>query len=503
MRHYGGRLFIAATLFLTVIHSGVQAASLYESVNGILHDDPDILDTIYQRDINYRELDAVRAEYLPTVDLSMGTGSETITQTPAVSFDEKSVPRTDLSLSLKLNIFKGFESLHKFRKQKHRLRASGFKLDEQKELVALDVTEAYINVLKDRANLRFSRQSIAHHEHIYNQIKEKVDAGFARRSELEQVLGRLSMVKTNHIILENNFIQSLIILEGMLGEKVDPDTLTTPEHAVTLPASLRVAADAAFGNHPSLKVARINIDAGQSDYRAQLSEYYPSVDLELTRANNENVGGIEMETESTSAMVMLNYNLFNGLASRTRIQEKKIEVLRMENEQRRVERDLFERLSLAWTAHVFLKDQIKELEEHRYYANATYEAYQKEFNLGRRDLLDLLNAQNEQNDAEKRLSAAKFDNLFSQYRILEGMGLLVEHFEQYRTPGGLQKKPLSGQEARLKEVMGDIEERLDTLYRDKTPEKAKPQTETKEKEGLMEDLSDEEAKLLEMMDEGN
>lgn len=502
MKQSGVKSFAIVALFVCVFEN-VTAGTLYESVNGILHDDPDILESVYQRDINYRELDAVRAEYLPTVDLSVGTGSETITQNPALSFEEKSVARNDLSLSLKLNIFKGFETLHTFRKQKHRLRASGFKLDERKELVALDVTEAYINVLKDKENLRFSRKSIEHHEYIYNQIKEKVDAGFARRSELEQVLGRLSMVKTNHIILENNFIQSLIILEGMLGERVDPDTLSVPEYAVNLPASLRVAADAGFSNHPSLKVARINIDAGHSDYKAQLSEYYPSVDLELRRANNENVGGIEMETESTSAMVMLNYNLFDGLAGRTRIQEKRIEVLRMQNEQRRVERDLFERLSLAWTAHTFLKDQIKELEEHRYYATATYEAYQKEFNLGRRDLLDLLNAQSEQNDAEKRLSAAKFDLLFTKYRILEGMGLLVEHFEQYRTPGTLPQKNLSGQEARLKAIMGDIETRLDKLYEQKEPKEPKPDGEAEESNGVMDDLSDEEAKLLEMMEEGN
>jgi len=489
-----------------MLWGSVSAASLYESVNGILHDDPDILDSVYQRDINYRELDAVRAEYLPVIDLTMGTGSETITQTPALSFDETTVDRNDLSLSLKLNIFKGFETLNSFRKQKHRLRASGFKLDEQKELIALEVTEAYINVLKDRENLKFSRKSIEHHEYIYNQIKEKVDAGFARRSELEQVLGRLSMVKTNHIILENNFIQSLIILEGMLGEKVDPNTLSTPNQPVNLPASLRVAAEAAFANHPSLKVARINIEAGQSDYRARLSEYYPSIDLEVTRSNNENVGGIEMETESTSAMVMLKYNLFDGLASRTRIQEKRIEVLRMQNEQRKVERDLFERLSLAWTAHTFLKDQIKQLEEHRYYATATYEAYQKEFNLGRRDLLDLLNAQNEQNDAEKRLSAAKFDQLFTKYRILEGMGLLVEHFEQHRTPGIRPQKTLIGQEARLKDIMGDIDTRLERLYKKEEkeePKAAKPQGKAESSKGLMEDLSDEEAKLLEMMEEGN
>jgi len=60
---------------------------------------------------------------------------------------------------------------------------------------------------------------------------------------------------------------------------------------------------------------------------------------------------------------------------------------------------------------------------------ATKNAYQKQFNIGRRTLLDLLNTENEVVDSKRTLINASYDQLFSQYRIFNSMGQLLKEFD--------------------------------------------------------------------------
>jgi adhesin transport system outer membrane protein len=54
------------------------------------------------------------------------------------------------------------------------------------------------------------------------------------------------------------------------------------------------------------------------------------------------------------------------------------------------------------------------------------ESYQKQFSLGDRTLLDLLDSENELFTAARRLEEVRFTELFTQYRIKATMGSLLK-----------------------------------------------------------------------------
>jgi adhesin transport system outer membrane protein len=59
-------------------------------------------------------------------------------------------------------------------------------------------------------------------------------------------------------------------------------------------------------------------------------------------------------------------------------------------------------------------------------ALATRDAYEMQFNIGQRTLLDVLNAENEVIQARQDVVNTRADNLLAQYRLLEAMGALVD-----------------------------------------------------------------------------
>ena len=58
-------------------------------------------------------------------------------------------------------------------------------------------------------------------------------------------------------------------------------------------------------------------------------------------------------------------------------------------------------------------------------SQATKDAYEDQFDLGRRTLLDLLNTETESVNAQQSLIAARYDLIFNEYRIFHGMGDLM------------------------------------------------------------------------------
>ena len=64
-------------------------------------------------------------------------------------------------------------------------------------------------------------------------------------------------------------------------------------------------------------------------------------------------------------------------------------------------------------------------ESHKNSSIKSHEAYQKQFNIGRRSLLDLLDSANEMFVAKSAYANAKYDELFSKYFF---NGLIIFNF---------------------------------------------------------------------------
>lgn len=75
-------------------------------------------------------------------------------------------------------------------------------------------------------------------------------------------------------------------------------------------------------------------------------------------------------------------------------------------------------------ADASLVAQLQHLKQYVVQSQKTLISYQEEFFIGQRDLIDLLDAQNESNSAQNSYTQAYFDSLLARYRILEGSGRL-------------------------------------------------------------------------------
>ncbi|MDO9139972.1 MAG: TolC family protein, partial [Methylobacter sp.] len=143
--------------------------------------------------------------------------------------------------------------------------------------------------------------------------------------------------------------------------------------------------------------------------------------------NNDDTGGIRGRNESLTAMMRVRYNLFNGGKDTARRRQTAHEIAQAKNIRDNTYRQTIESIRLSWVAYQTLGNQIDFFKSHRDASIKTLDAYKRQFNIGQRTLLDLLDTTNETYLANLAYTDAKYNELAARYRILAGMGALNQY----------------------------------------------------------------------------
>jgi adhesin transport system outer membrane protein len=81
---------------------------------------------------------------------------------------------------------------------------------------------------------------------------------------------------------------------------------------------------------------------------------------------------------------------------------------------------------MSWNAYTTASERLTPLKDFVTASEATREAYGKQFNLGQRTLLDLLDSENEYFTAQTAYVGGQYTQLFAAYRLLQNEGRLLE-----------------------------------------------------------------------------
>jgi hypothetical protein len=207
-----------------------------------------------------------------------------------------------------------------------------------------------------------------------------------------------------------------------------PGALSHPKplQSSLLPPTAEAALPMAFDNSRILKSARADIEAAMAQHRAAYASLYPRLDLEFSAAQNSLVSPVDIQPDTNrSAMLRLRYNLFRGNADAARVAETKFQIQEAEEIARRTERQIEQSLRLSWNAYASARERLPFLGKHAESSQLTRDAYAKQFSLGQRTLLDLLDAENEAFTASSNFLNGRYVELFSRYRVLADMSMLL------------------------------------------------------------------------------
>ncbi len=415
---------IALSLSAIVATVSLNALTLKESILHVIKTNPAISERVKNYNATLQDVKIAKAGWLPTLDYLGGIGYERINN-QSTGFSDKGSHIYENSLILVENIFNGWSTTHQINTHKARVAAAAYNYIEKVNDISFNIVNYYLQVLKNKELLDIAKQNIKINETIQKKVQKLYDSGLTTKSELEKINASLSLAHANYIVQENNLLDSLYQFKYYYGKKVDPSNLEKPEFSYNLPTSYEDGIRFAINHNPSILVQRYNIKVAQEDRLEKRSGYYPKVDLEARQSWNKNSGGVGGKDTRFRAVVKVTWNLFRGFSDKERIQKGTSKV----NQELQIKNDLIrqtkESYDLSWNAYKQTKEQLKHLKEYKKYAISTLRLYNKEYDLGRRSLLDLLSAQNDLINAKSQIVTTSYNYLFAKYRVLDAMGSMV------------------------------------------------------------------------------
>ncbi|MCW8896127.1 TolC family outer membrane protein [Sulfurimonas sp.] len=409
-------------LLAVLLATAINAQDLKTTVNEVLSTNPIILERLKNYNATKEDITTAKAGYYPKLDLSIGVGREDGETAAGQDFDYSVYQN---SLTYTHNIFKGFETTYRVKQQESRTASAAYSYIEKVNDTSFEMVNTYLQVMKNKELLNIERENIEINAEILAKVQKLYDSGLTTLSEVNKIESSLSLAKSNYIVQENTMLDVKYNMQRVLGRYIDPDEMSRPVLNVALPASLEEATLFAMQNNPSLLVGKHNVKLAQATYQEKKSPFYPSVDIEVSQNMNKNLSGIPGEYDNLRAMAYLRYNFFNGFADKATLQKSVSTIHQEVQTKNQLRREVIEGLSLSWAANEKLSKQLEHLKDYKNFSIKTLTLYSKEYDLGRRSLLDLLSAQNDFIAAKAQIINTEYSMLFAKYRILDAMGTLV------------------------------------------------------------------------------
>ena len=428
MTHRGLWWFCALWQILSVANAA-EGDLLRELTQKAMLTNPDVLSHWHDFNAATREIRVARGGYMPRVDLSSNAGNEHLT-TPLAQFQpiSSSFYRDTTTLTFTQMLYDGFITHDEVKRLNHVQLARYFEWSDAMENSALETAQAYFDLERYRALYKLSEENFIAHRVVFEKIDLKVKAGVGRAVDLEQIKGRLALSESN-LVTDNSNVSDVnarllrLVNEMPKGESTNDGTEMLVRLIPARAAESQIAS--AIDNNAAVLSAMENVKAAQADLSERRGKYQPRLDLVLSEARGQNVGGVLGPNRDAVAQVVLSWNLFNGGADLNRANQyvENLEAARSRRD--KACRDVRQAVDLAYHGVWTLTEQLTLLEQRKVAIERANYAYRKQFDIGQRSLLDLLDSNNELYQANRAYVNAVYDRAIDAAKTLAGMGKLV------------------------------------------------------------------------------
>ena len=434
-------LFLSMSLFLVVLTGTTALAQdttvkLVDTVTTALEYSPrlQVLEA-NQEAIGY-ERDRAQGGYYPQVDVAFAYGieahSDRLTRdgnvTQSGDREHNFYDRLEGSIRLSQLLYDGKETRSLVEIEEAKLVSAGYRTFDNAEAIALDAIIAHMEVFRQRELVGLAEKNVNDHLEILDKLEERQEGGAGSIADVDQTKARLarayaSLAETQAGLksAEANYQRYVGKLAGEIEFFVVPPGI--------VPRSLDEAVKQTAERNPKTLALDANID--EADRRIELSKsnFLPKVHAELSSNYEDQVESSETYEHNNQAMMRLRWNIFNGhsdVADRKAAMSRKLQAAAQRDDQRDM---VIEETRTTWAELESARKQVVSFGDALNYNQKTLDSYLKQFNVGQRTLLDVLDAHNEKFQSAGLMITAKTNEVIAAERLLALTGKLNESLQ--------------------------------------------------------------------------
>ena len=409
----------ALPLLLASLACVASADSLPEVMRRALMRHPDIRSGQAQLNVSSERLKQAQSNFYPTFGLD-GAASD------ARDLDngarrERTTRRADAFL--RWNLFRGLGDRQGERMAEFDQSAAHYGLADVREQVALDVTLAYLDVLRMRRQMALEESYIAEHQRLGEEVRARVERGRIAQAELEQVRASLIQARLRQSQLRGQLLGAEARYRLLVGTQAGELDEPRFEDAVAGLELDELLGQVLAGN-PRVQALRQGAAARGEEVGVAAAGLMPSFDFELRKRLVSEIDPIPQVDTRQSAQIQFNYQLPLGGAGFSRKREAAERKLAAQAEADAELLRASEEIVQRWSAWREARAIAADLAERVAASARVVKAHDLQFSAARRSVSDLIATRAEHHRAAGDLLDNRMEQLASAARVLNLLGRL-------------------------------------------------------------------------------
>ena len=396
-----------------------EAISMREAIEVAMASNPDILQAQYNKEAIEFERRQAQGLFLPRVGIEASAGVrrlENNTRRTLGISDDELFPR-EAGLNAEWTVFDFGRRRGELLRQAARVDGASLRVTERSEFIALQIARQYLDVLLQERVSAAARDNALFHQTLVGDLQRGVQEGSISIADQQQAEERYQSALVRNEEADLELRNAYISLRRLTGLDITAGSLP-PDLSSAMPSDLPTAVGLARINNPLVREAQADVDAANALVDSAEGDLWPTIALEGRARTGKDIDGFQGETNDLQARVVLRWDVFDGGINKAKLQETvrqaSLSRYALHDRQREAEEDV----RLAWQQLDTQRRVVQQLDRQSQVSDDLLLSYRSQFNIGRRSLLDVLDAQNTRFNTQVRLETARFSQLFAQYQTL-------------------------------------------------------------------------------------
>jgi len=400
---------------------------LREAVQAALNTNPEIRQAVHNKLATKEERKQAEGRWYPTVSVEGSAGLRKLRNPTRRSLGiagDRLEPVEGYIIADQL-LWNSGGRIAEIKRQASRTDAAAARIEERSEFVALNVSRAYIDYLLQQRLVAIAQDNATFHERLAGDLREGVARGSISVADQQQAEERLQSARARVTESQEDLDTAAIQFQTLTGVPIDSVSMP-PDLSGAMPASLAEAEEMARQNNPRVQEALADLNTSRQEIKAAQAELGPRFNAEASARYGDDIDGFQGRTSDLQARVVMRWKIFDGFANTANVREQKQRANEVHSRLFQRTRQAEEDTRTAWSRLTNQTRLAGELETQGRVADDLLLSYREQFNVGRRSLLDVLDAQNTRFNVQASLETARMAKLYAQYRVLAASNRLIE-----------------------------------------------------------------------------
>jgi outer membrane protein len=349
---------------------------------------------------------------------------------------------TSSGANVGIDIYKGLQNQNNLRRANLAVIASKYQLLKMQEDIALNVANAFLQVLFNKENLKVQQEQLAINEKQLNRSVELVNAGSIPRGDVLDIKANLALNRQNVVAAENALLISKLSLAQLLQindfENFDViDAIRVTDEIAVLSQSPSAIVEKAKESRTDLKIAQTNLEIAQQNLARAKGAFQPTVqgfygfNTRISYADVATISGGALVTKPANPFwtqfgdnkgqsfgAQLSIPIFNGFSAKNNVERSKVN---LEKSKIALEQQNLDLQRTVYAAFTDAKGALNANESAISTLEARQEAYnyaKEKYAVGMMNSFDYNQAQTLLINAQSEVLRTKYDSIF-KIKILE------------------------------------------------------------------------------------